>query len=330
MSLADALCLIYEQGSEDSPTKKQRLRNKIKKDAKKACWEDALMSTLDSEWQWRLCNARLHLGYLDWKGWGYRNPRNGIVPFKYPMWDKKSHVKNLLIIGEQGLGDEVLYSALLERIENVESITVDCEPRLQQVFSESFPDIEFIGRKDLFDDWTQGEFDAQMFWGDVFPLFLRKPTDFPRTPWIKVNPKYDYKTAISWRGRQGGFNPDGICADVSVQYDEIGDFPIPSFDLRNDIYEVFSLLAGCERLISAPTSVVHFAGSLGVPVDVIMDKTGLNHGGFEPFTNNALNWRFSEQFNRGHKMLFHPSAKVYPSLENWKYENRRRLVCTKP
>lgn len=328
MSLCEALCLIYEQGSNDSKSRIERVKKKIRSQSKAFGWEESLLGSLDDEWRWRICCARLSMGYLDWKGWQFRRPREGLIPFDFPFWDGRSRVKNLLLLGEQGLGDEVMFASILNDIDFADNITVDCEKRLQKVFSRSFPHIEFVGREHLLDNWANGRtFDAQFLMGDLAPLYRRSVKDFPQKPYLIPEPMdKTYSVGISWKGRQGGFDPEGIEADVSLQYDEKGPFEEPDFDLKNDIDQVISLIATLDKVISAPTSVVHFAGALGVPADVILPKIGQGHGGFEPNLNNALNWRFEEKFNRGDRMLFHPSVKIYPSLRQWKYENRKRLA----
>ena len=98
----------------------------------------------------------LKLGDLK-KGWEYYEggfsplvPQNGrrtpVRVFDVPRWNfEELSGKNLLIWREQGLGDEIFFSCCLpDLIKEFPSahITYECEPRLVEVFRESFPTIE--------------------------------------------------------------------------------------------------------------------------------------------------------------------------------------------
>ena len=170
MSLAEALNLIYTEGSNDSDLKKKRIKKRINKDARKFGWEDSILKTLDKEWQWRICNARLSLGYKDWKGWGFREPRAGRIPFNYPWWDG-TPVKKLLLLGEQGVGDEILFASMFNELTYlVDDLTVDCEPRLVNIFRRSFPNITFIPRDHYDHKTTDSHFDAMYLMGDLLKI----------------------------------------------------------------------------------------------------------------------------------------------------------------
>jgi hypothetical protein len=67
---------------------------------------------------YRYCCARMHLGdYSDYTGWEWRNEDGWAAkmlfePQPLPRWDG-GYVERLWIIGEQGVGDEVLYASLI-------------------------------------------------------------------------------------------------------------------------------------------------------------------------------------------------------------------------
>lgn len=323
MSLAEALNLIYTEGSKDSNLKKTRIKKKILKDSKKHGWEDALLKSLDKEWQWRICNARLSLGYKDWKGWGFREPRAGRIPFDYPWWDG-TPVKKLLLLGEQGVGDEILFASMFNELQYlVEDLTVDCEPRLYKIFKRSFPNITFVPREHYDHKTVEGHYDAQFLMGDLLPMFRRDIKRFKGVPYLKPDPELVklYKpfkglNGVSWVGRQGRVEEIKMYGDISLQYDETSSLNEPPFDLKNDFDDLFALIYNLEKVICVPTTVAHIAGSMGVPVDVIMPRTGEDHGGFDD-CNNALHWRWSQGFNKGTKMLFHHSIEIYPNVKGY-------------
>ena len=316
-NLPEALILIMQEASGESELKKSIIRKKVLKDSKKEGWDKALIDTLDNEWQWRICTARLSLGSLDWFGWNLRVPRNGSVPTEFPWW-KGQQVEKLLILGEQGLGDEIMFVSMLNEVK-ANSITVECEPRLQKVFARSFPEIEFIGRKDLMDNsWAKGRsWDAQCFMGDLCAYYRRDRTCFTKEPYLVAEPDERYlgRTGVSWKGRQGGYPVNSFDGDLSLQYGEsTALLETPDIDLNYDIESVFSLIAGLERVECVPTTVAHIAGALGVKCDVVLPKSGFNHGGFNPEVHNGLNWRWTIKHNGGSQSLWHPSITIHENL----------------
>lgn len=326
VSLADALALVMQEGSPESDLKKQRMKAMIHKEAKAPGWEEAMLETMDSEWKWRIGCAKLALGDLSWDYWGYREPRALKIPILAKWWDGKP-VDKLLILGEQGLGDEIMFVSCLDSVP-AKQITLECEPRLETVFQRSFPDIEVIGRKDLLDtSWATGrQWDAQVLLGDLPTWYRRKPQDFPKSPYLyadALDARYIGRVGVSWKGRQGGFDPAYFPSDgLSIQYGvEDHPFEKAELDLNDDIDGLFSLIAGLEKVISVPTTVAHIAGSMGIPVDLILPPIGLKHGGFDENVNSALNWRLNRYSG---DYLWHPETTLYRSMKD--YERNKRFL----
>lgn len=64
-----------------------------------------------------------------------------------PEWkDESLSDKTILIYGEQGLGDDIMFaSCYQEIIDQAKHVVIDCEPRLQQLFARSFPQSTVLG-----------------------------------------------------------------------------------------------------------------------------------------------------------------------------------------
>ena len=323
-SVLECLSLIYQEGSTDSQLKKDRIRKKLKK-WKNGDW-DKVVSTLDRDWQWRLACAKLHLGELSWDGFNFRNIRGGMIPFYYPHWSGQK-VKNLLVFGEQGIGDEVMFAQCLPFLKDyAENITFECRKRLEPIFKRSFPEFEIIGRKS-FDDgsWTNGRhFDSQIPLGSLPAFFFKSKKSFPKKPYLypdheRVAELYlpeGKKVGVSWHGRQARIDPELLREDghiFSLQYGEEDHLFInPQMDLTNDIEGVFALTSLMDKVVSVPTSLVHFAGSMGIETHVIQcDKKSSEQ-------NSAINWRFSPLHNGGNKMLWHPSVQIYRNIKEYR------------
>lgn len=299
MIIRNAMETLVKQGTQDSNLKKNYILKKLKKDARNPKWENTMRETLDDEWMLRLCMANLMNRQYDWEGWGLREPRDLLIPDLAPWWDGEE-VENLLILGEQGLGDEILFASVFNEV-RAKNITVECDKRLVPIFQKNFPKIEFIGRRHYRegfwgtdDNWANGRsWDAQTLMGDLPTWYRRSKTDFPNTSYLtsEIDVRYQGMVGASWIGRQGKIPVPH--SELSLQYgvtDHHG-LIVPSIDLKDDIEGLFKVVAGLKEVISVPTTIVHIAGSLGVPCKVVMPEKGMNHGGFGK-VNNALNWRF--------------------------------------
>ncbi len=78
----------------------------------------------------------------------WRHPVGFYASLPAPRWDGQPIVDgSLLIRGEQGVGDEIMFIQYVRRLEGrVGRIVVECDPRLVSIFERSLPDIEFVGR----------------------------------------------------------------------------------------------------------------------------------------------------------------------------------------
>ncbi len=66
--------------------------------------------------------------------------------YPQPLWNgKKLPQGRLLLWGEQGIGDEIMFAGLVpDALRTGNSIVLDCEPRLRPLFARSFPEVEVI------------------------------------------------------------------------------------------------------------------------------------------------------------------------------------------
>ncbi|NVJ97575.1 MAG: hypothetical protein HWE25_05445 [Alphaproteobacteria bacterium] len=85
------------------------------------------------EYEWRL-DPRRKLG------------QTLIYTHKVPVWDGSSlKGKSLFVTGEQGIGDEILFSIMLERVyEEAEKLYIGCEKRLVTIFERRFPNATVV------------------------------------------------------------------------------------------------------------------------------------------------------------------------------------------
>ena len=141
------------------------------------------------------------LGYLElgqwkegWEGYGWRWQSDSVS--SQNLWHKSNAKEwdgnpgqRLVIHGEQGLGDEILFSTCLpDIIPLTEKIILDLNPKLDALFQRSFPDFiidrdrpEVHGIKSEDCSWAdKHNYDCKMPVGDLAKYFRNDDADFPR------------------------------------------------------------------------------------------------------------------------------------------------------
>lgn len=103
--------------------------------------------------RWEFSHLLLGLGRLEegWRAYEQRYQISGpgkifVQDFDLPFWQGESlKNKRILIHGEQGLGDEIMFSSLLPNIIDEGGIIVlACQPPLCRLFADSFPQAQVV------------------------------------------------------------------------------------------------------------------------------------------------------------------------------------------
>ena len=122
--------------------------------------------------------------------------------------DKNLNLKNdkkTLIVKEQGVGDEILFSSMYNDIikNNFSKIQIECDKRLLEIFKRSFNKNIFVpfghyssSAKDI------QEFDNVIYAGSLTKYFRKSETDFNYKPYIKSLDELDKK----FKSILGNFN----------------------------------------------------------------------------------------------------------------------------
>lgn len=138
---------------------------------------------------WNLSLALLELGEYE-RGfkeyaWGLKSENRQHRTYGAPDWDG-SHVGTLVVYGEQGIGDEIMFASLInEAKQRCDRLIIDCHPRLVGLFSRSFG-VECHGtRKKTVTPWAADiQIDAACPIGGLAQFFRRSIDDFPCTPYL--------------------------------------------------------------------------------------------------------------------------------------------------
>jgi ADP-heptose:LPS heptosyltransferase len=161
--------------------------------------------------RWTCSSAYLQIGQLD-KGWlnyeyglglviGAKGSRS-VGKFPEPKWRGESLLnKTLIVLREQGLGDEVLFSTCYADLEELNAnIIVQCDARLLDIFQRTYPKLNFVPDKiQLRIDDKNKVF--QIAAGSLMGLFRKNITDFNRPiKHLLPNPsiELDYKDRLSF------------------------------------------------------------------------------------------------------------------------------------
>ena len=160
------------------------------------------------------------------EGWdefdyGTQNKNRSLAQrYPYPMWSGQPLAgKTILIYGEQGLGDEILFASCLpDLLAQGARCVVQCDPRLEALFTRSFPPAKVRGAQRTDDvAWLESEepIDYQTPVGSLPRYVRRRLEDFPqrnaflvaaperRQHWRKVLDSHteELKVGIVWRSK---------------------------------------------------------------------------------------------------------------------------------
>jgi len=269
--------------------------------------------------KWNLSICYLRFGRFD-EGWALyehrSDPRGGAIPqrgYAQPGWDGQPIAGPLLIWGDQGLGDQIIYASIIPELKTrAGKIVIEVEPRLVSLFARSFPDADVVAAEpELYDEPAE----AQMPISGL-PARFRKSFDaFPQRKflvpdpervrrlrerlatddrvvigltWISKNPKIGrYKSAtledLAPLLRRPGFR------FVDLQYGDtaaerqtverklgIKVERLDDIDNTNDIDGLAALAAACDAVLTVSSTTAHLAGAVGTPT-FIMVPFGVAH-----------------------------------------------------
>jgi tetratricopeptide (TPR) repeat protein len=175
--------------------------------------------------RWSASVTRLFLGDYErgWEDYEKRWTRKESLqrPFRFPAWlGQPLTGRSLLVFGEQGLGDQIMFASCLgEVIGEARSVVVECSTRLEKLFARSFPAADVHG-SDLelaieIPGWMKAmpPFDFQIAIGSLPYHFRKDRESFPRHEgYLKADPE----RVAYWRQRLAQLGP-GTKVGISWQ-----------------------------------------------------------------------------------------------------------------
>ena len=280
------------------------------------------INPFDYKLKYAYCTLQLKLNNFS-SSWGLFDSRllieknkvklNNLEFVKNNSFDNlKVNPKNkLLILREQGIGEEILFSTVYQDIiNNFKNVKIEADKRLLSVFSRSFGNNIFVEDGYYSKDLKISEFDNVIYAGSMVRFFRKRETDFNNSNYLLArkdivdkykerlsNYKDRLRVGISWksiiniygnlkslsvRDFEPLFTNDRLI--INLQYGNIEKdkkylssqkkyFKIfNDLDLFNDIESCMGLLKNLDLFITVSNSTAHFAGALGIPTILICPK----------------------------------------------------------
>lgn len=264
--------------------------------------------------RWHRALARLALGDFQ-HGWEDYEFRPGIseslARVGLPRWNGEANPNiRLLVLPEQGLGDEIMFSSCVpDAAKTVAQTVLVCSSKLERLFARSFPNA-IVTTEYSASTAAHGASTASISIGSLPLYFRRKTEDFALlTPYLAADPSSvqgwrhklntlgpGLKVGISWQGGTtftrramrslplSAWLPVLRCEGahfVSLQYTPIGQ-ELSNFASRygieithwqeaiDDYDQTAALISALDLVVSIQTAVVHLSGALGKPTWVLV------------------------------------------------------------
>ncbi|WP_340644417.1 tetratricopeptide repeat protein [Phenylobacterium sp.] len=250
---------------------------------------------------WDDYEARLNVSAFIASSMGFYQPLMTRVARRMPAEQVSN--SNILLLGEQGLGDQVMFASMVPDVAAAAAkLTCVCDLRLARLFSASFEGVAFqgLGNPPVLAVAPDSTLVAM---GSLGRLYRRSEAEFPRTPYLRASQAVceawaerlgprprGLRIGLSWRGgvpstrrSQRSLSLEQLspvldlpdCAFVSLQYGDVAaelaelntsrDDPIRAFDPSelHDFEDLAGLIANLDVVVSVQTAVVHLAGAIG-------------------------------------------------------------------
>ena len=295
--------------------------------------------------------AIIHLSEKNYKvGWEMYESRFDLVNYHLskkingyiskPRWNEKYPKKKILVWGEQGIGDQILFSKYIDVILNdFEKIILCVTEKLTPFFKEIYPQLEIKSIKEINNHL---DFDYHIPMSSLGLYFQNKTLEIkPHTinesflcnkipkkhkkiriglSWFSNSGVTANKKSISLEMFEELFNIDDI-EFINLQYtDEITSitnlekkvnkkiFLDHKIDCFNNIFELASLMKSCDLIITVSNSNAHIAGKLGIKTFIVLPH---NSGKF---------WYWRTQ-NKNNFSDWYPSIEIFKANENFKWDD---------
>jgi ADP-heptose:LPS heptosyltransferase len=264
-------------------------------------------------------------------------------PFKIPVWKGQNlKGKSILIWAEQGIGDQVMHARSIPNLQAMgATISIECDPRLKDFFSDNFDDITYYPQGLKIDKSLNAkgfDYHCSLFsaWRWAKPqdrpqkFMTSDPVNVEQFKNAMIKRGHKFNIGLSWASaakangstrsialeqlrsllETSGASFHSLQYDVSASdlfrtrhSDKLPIHTLPKLDTRNDIRNLAAAISAMDLIISVDNSTVHFAGALGVPTWAMLPKSS--------------EWRWGQD---GSQSELYKSVKLYRNKQagNWR------------
>ena len=261
-----------------------------------------------------------------------KNNKFGIFDdFELPRINKNSEI---LVSWEQGIGDEILNTALLNHIKNkVKSVTYITQDKLIDWFRLNLPDVAFISDKDSQEyikeniQKTRLNIATLMSYIDDWDSFFKTPISWTASEAIKGKYIKKYQSnnekiiGISWKSANKKIGDEKSIplsemapiltrnkiislqyGDVKQEIDQVNSqeklniIYDHELDYYNDINSLAALVSICDEVVTCSNVTAHIAGRLGVKTHLMIPKT----------IGTIWYWNSDSEYSK-----WYPTVKIY-------------------
>lgn len=269
-------------------------------------------------------------------GWMYHEERKNLSVFgnlrrrlyklKKPLWDQTKKKEKILIWGEQGIGEQILYSQYIHKIEgSFKKIIIAVDEKIIYFFKNLFPKLEIISLNHLF---LFKDFDFHLPMGSLGFNFhhllienkivnnhrytfqnnlipIKKKKIRCGISWRSVNKLFGHKKSINLNNFNKIFMLNEIeFINLQFLYDQKEIHEIENklnkkiflehqIDCFNDISGVASLINSCDLVITISNTNAHIGGKLNIKTLLLL-----------PYSDGKL-WYWGTENEK--KIIWYPS-----------------------
>lgn len=215
-----------------------------------------------------------------------------------PLWKGEAFDGCLYVWAEQGIGDQILHSSMLDGLNSFpQKKIISVEKKLVSIFQRSFPSMYFVDKGTLL---PETEYDQQLPMASLGQFLRKDISSFTgiSKPYLKVDPLHNIKVnsekkvvcGLSWSSANAfiGRHKSMALMDLSsilqvgdiefvnLQYGDtkreidvakeklhVDIINIESIDIYDDIDSMLGLINACDIVITTSNSTAHLSGALG-------------------------------------------------------------------
>jgi Tfp pilus assembly protein PilF len=271
----------------------------------------------DADSQMHMAFAELAMGNFSsgWRRYEWRwKSRHPPLPrhLSLPRWNGQPVSGTVLAWGEQGLGDQILYTSMIPDLaQRADSVILEVEPRLTPLFSRSLPAVQVIAQGDPVPEGVAAQSPLASLgqylrpnW-DAFPRreagYLVADRERAASLRRRVSPEGEAVIGLSWVSKSplfGLFKTAQLidfesvlrlprCRYVDLQYGDtlaerdavrqaagIAVERLADIDNTNDIDGLAALITACDLVVTVSNTTAHLAGALGKPTLLFVPQSG--------------------------------------------------------